>query len=291
MHAIVTGASNGIGERIARGLAERGAHVVLVGRDAGRLAAARERIGGDAEIEVADLSLVRETIALADRLAETPPDVVVSNAATITTLGETTHEGLTTMVAANHLAPFILLPRLAAAIGPLRAARFVIVGADPVSLAGRPVDLDDLMCLDHDALGEPEDIRAFRVYGRTKNMNAMFGYALARRLADTGITVNGAHPGIIGGTGLSRLAPDVRTAVAKLYDIDRADLPGVDAGADTPLWLATSEQVAGATGAFYVERRAVLTADHTTDPARCDLLWSRSQELVDRVTAAPVSPR
>ena len=43
--AVITGASMGIGEAIAKQLVQRGAQVVLLSRDAGRLEAARERIG------------------------------------------------------------------------------------------------------------------------------------------------------------------------------------------------------------------------------------------------------
>ena len=78
----------------------------------------------------------------------------------------------------------------------------------------RPVDLDDLMFADPERLGEPDRLRPFFAYGRTKNMNAMFVFTLARRLAGTGITVNGAHPGIIAGTGLSREVPGLAELVA-----------------------------------------------------------------------------
>jgi NAD(P)-dependent dehydrogenase (short-subunit alcohol dehydrogenase family) len=81
-----------------------------------------------------------------------------------------------------------------------KPARYVIVGGDPRGLTRIPVNLDDLA----DSSGGP--MRDFVTYARTKNTNAMFGYALARRLRSTGITVNGAHPGIIKGIGLGREA-------------------------------------------------------------------------------------
>jgi 3-oxoacyl-[acyl-carrier protein] reductase len=45
--AVVSGATGGMGSAIAARLAADGATVVMLGRDAGRLAAARERLGGD----------------------------------------------------------------------------------------------------------------------------------------------------------------------------------------------------------------------------------------------------
>lgn len=214
MRAIVTGATNGIGLAIARRLAADGNSVVLVGRSDARLAVARERIATDVpgaglgteRADFADLAQVRD---LAKRIADGAlPDVVVSNAALVAPLDRRTADGRSRTLTVNHLAPYLLLRKLAE---PARAARFVIVGADPRSLAQAPVDLDDLDFTDPERLGEPVELRPFRAYGRTKNMNTMFVYALARRLAGTGITVNGAHPGIIGGTGLAGEAPPGRS--------------------------------------------------------------------------------
>lgn len=114
------------------------------------------------------------------------------------------------------------------------------------------------------------------------------GEAIARRLAADGlsvvivgrsITVNGAHPGIIKGTGLGR---DTRGTLGLLDRISQPFLPGPDAGADTPAWLATSPEVDGITGKFFVRRKQIATAPHTTDVARCDQLWAESARLVGR---------
>src|SRR3981081_826261 len=177
MRAVVTGATNGIGEAIARRLAGEGLTVTLVGRSDERLRAAGERIdarvaGADLFLERADLAELAQGRELAGRLlAGPPPDVVISNAALVTPLDRRTSDGLPRVLAVNHLAPYLLLRTLAA---DLARARVVVVGAAPVSLARRPVDLDDLTFADPGRLGEPAELRPFFAYGRTKNMNAMF---------------------------------------------------------------------------------------------------------------------
>ncbi|HNI38396.1 MAG TPA: SDR family NAD(P)-dependent oxidoreductase, partial [Pseudomonadales bacterium] len=55
---LVTGASGGIGSAIAEELAQQGAHVLLLGRDASMLEKVQARIaerGGSAQVLVADL--------------------------------------------------------------------------------------------------------------------------------------------------------------------------------------------------------------------------------------------
>ena len=272
--AVITGSTSGIGEAIARELAAHGVTVVLIGRTAEGLDQAARRIGAavpgaDLRLERADLSLLADVRDLAGRLE--PAGIVISNAAVITAVDDVTTEGFPRTLVTNHLAPYLLLRSLAERGD---RARFVIVGADPRSLARVPVDLDDLAAVPD---VRPASFRPFALYGRTKNMNAMFGYALARRLDGTGSTVNGAHPGVIRGTALgrhSRGALRVFGATLSLF------VPGPDAGADTPAWLAVSPEVAGVTGRFFAKRQEFPTAPHTTDVARCDRLWEESARLV-----------
>lgn len=276
---VVVGATGGIGEAIAKALATAGRPVVLVGRSAERLTAARRRIAAavpDAELhleraDLADLAQVRD---LAARIAAGPPPAaVINNAAVVADPTEPAPGGLPRVLVVNQLAPYLLLRSL---VEPLRGrdVRFVVVGADPNGLRRVPVDLDDLTMR---GLRFPiRSMRPFAAYARTKNMNAMLVYALARRLAGTGITVNGVHPGIISGTGLNEGA---RGALKVFGAVLSRFTPGPEVGADTPVWLATAPEVAGITGRFFVRRAAVPTAAHTTDRDRCDRLWNECAEL------------
>src|ERR1700716_296853 len=121
--AVVTGATSGIGEAIARLLAADGTAVVLVGRSDDRLEQARQRIlaavpDAELQLERADLALLSDVRELAKRLSHEPvPDVVVSNAAVITEIRDVTSEGLQRTLVTNHLAPYLLLRSLIDPIG------------------------------------------------------------------------------------------------------------------------------------------------------------------------------
>src|SRR4051812_34986977 len=83
--ALVTGSSAGIGFAAAVGLAREGARVVLNGRDAERLSAARTRLldlvpGAEVTAVAADVSTAAGAQVLID--AEPDVDVLINNAAT-----------------------------------------------------------------------------------------------------------------------------------------------------------------------------------------------------------------
>lgn len=291
MHAVVTGATSGIGEAIAQRLARAGAAVTLVGRDHRRLRAARDRIaaataGGDLAVERTDLAELAEVRELADRLlAGRPVDAVISNAGVVAPLDSVNSAGLPKTVVVNYLAPYLLLRALA-----VNPTRIVLVATDPTLMA-EPAALDDI-CLDDPARwGSPDTLWPYHAYLHAKTLSTMFVTALARRSPDS--AVNGCHPGMIAGTGLGREVPGLAEVILRAYDEGTlpqpsvlrqsppsTTSPGPDAGADTPAWLADSPDVDGLTGGFYAERALVPVATHVTDPDRCERLWRDSAALV-----------
>ncbi|MBT0769159.1 SDR family oxidoreductase [Kineosporia sp. J2-2] len=80
--ALITGPTAGLGTAFARRLAKDGYHLVLVARDAARLAALREELGNDAEVIVADLGVPDQRRAVVERVADEsrPVDLLVNNA-------------------------------------------------------------------------------------------------------------------------------------------------------------------------------------------------------------------
>lgn len=82
--AVVTGASSGIGEQLARELARRGYHVTLVARSIDKLNRLKEELG-NADVVAADLADAKARAELKDRIKRTP-DILVNNAG-LSTLG------------------------------------------------------------------------------------------------------------------------------------------------------------------------------------------------------------
>lgn len=259
---VVTGASRGIGQAIAARLAEAGGDVTLMARAGSNLDDAARQLSATAL--PCDFSSLVEVRRAAQSLSREAVDVLVLNAAIIAPERRITRDGFELTFAVNHLAPYVLTRLLLPVMA--EGARIVVLGADPVLLARTPVDLDDLQ--------SERRFSSSVSYMRSKNMNIMFAYALARRLADRRISVNAAHPGIIR-TGLA----DNTTGLLRLMTRLASPLvPPAEVGADTPVWLATSAEVQGS-GGFYKKRKQVNTAGHTTDQARQDTLWHKTALL------------
>jgi NAD(P)-dependent dehydrogenase (short-subunit alcohol dehydrogenase family) len=102
----------------------------------------------------------------------------------------------------------------------------------------------------------------------------LFTQELAERLAPDGITVNAVHPGLVSGT---RLLLDVGGPFR--WITDRFGKTPEEA-ADTPLWLATSTEVAQETGKLWEKRKPLPTPGQGSDPAARKRLWDEGARLV-----------
>jgi NAD(P)-dependent dehydrogenase (short-subunit alcohol dehydrogenase family) len=192
---VVTGATSGIGKALAASLAQTGETVVIVAREAGRGSAAlqdmmRASKNRTIDMQLCDLSIMSSVRNLAEILKSRYEkiDVLVNNASVYRRKRAVTVDGYEEMFAANHLGPFLLtnllLEHLQAAVQANGFARILNITA-PSTV---PLNFDDLQ-------GERE-FNSLRTFGATKMANLLFTFELARRLENSGITVNAVHPGL-----------------------------------------------------------------------------------------------
>jgi retinol dehydrogenase 12 len=270
---LVTGATHGIGLVTARALAAAGATVLVHGRDAelgAAVAADIARTSGNSAVRFvrADFMHLDEVRELAAELNRLPRlDVLVNNAALLDgAQRHCTAEGYDATFGVNHLAPFLLTNLLLPKLELSSPARVVVVASEAHRRAGW-LDFDDLMNV---------RVGPLRAYARSKLANLLFVRALAKRLRDRGVTVNGAHPGLVA-SELFRSCP--RGLRFLLATVVRPFMRSPLRGATTSVYLATSPEVEGESGGYYRDRRRV----EPSAAARCDeaaaRLWSESARL------------
>src|SRR5215216_2208737 len=192
---VVTGATSGIGKALAMDIAKNGETTVIVARDADRGQAVLKELNLQApnpglDLQLCDLSILSSVRNLAEILKSRYEwiDVLINNANVYKTKRVVTVDGFEEMFAANHLGPFLLtnllLESLQAAVQTNGSARILNITA-PSTTA---LNFEDLQ-------GE-RNFTSLNAFGATKMANLLFTFALARRLENTGITVNAIHPGL-----------------------------------------------------------------------------------------------
>src|SRR5579859_5004948 len=281
---VVTGATSGIGRAAATALARQGATVVLVGRDRGRTEAVAAQIAAvgaagavgvpPPRAEIADLASMDEVRALAGRLAGLERiDVLINNAGLVLGERRITPDGLEHVFALNHLAPFLLTNLLLPKLTASAPARVITVTSDAHSAAR--LDLRDPN-LEH-------GWDSWRSYANSKLANILFTRELARRLDGTGVTANCAHPGVVR-TGFGR---DARPLLKLGVTIARPFMLSPERGADTIVYLASSPEVAGQTGGYYVKRQRREPSAAARDDTAARELWELSERMTGLAPARP----
>jgi len=272
--AVVTGANRGIGRAIAEGMARADFRTVLLCRRREDGERAMEEIAsrtGNHSLEVvtADFASLAQVRRAADEILAKHPaiQVLVNNAAVARKQRDESADGIELTLAVNHIAAFELTRQLLP--GLRRAAPSRVVTVSSGAQRRKQIVLDDLQNVRRPYGG-------VRVYGETKLMNVLFTRELARRMAGTGVTATCCHPGVIGTDGLLNYLPAILRPIVALFSGTPVR------GADTPIWLATSPEVEGATGGYYVRRRLARPNPRANDGELAQKFWSASEALASR---------
>jgi NAD(P)-dependent dehydrogenase (short-subunit alcohol dehydrogenase family) len=274
--SLVTGATAGIGKVTALELARRGDTVIVVGRDVakggvvvGEIRAATRN--GDVHFMRCDLSSQASIRALAAAFTSRfyRLDLLVNNAGAIFGERKLTVDGLEMTFATNHLAYFLLTNLLLDVIVASAPARIVSVASR--AHRGSPFDLDDLQFA-----RRPYSMMG--AYGASKLANVAWTAELGRRLHDKRVTANCLHPGVIGSSFGKEGSLLLRYGMRLVAPV----LKSPEQGAATTLYLASSREVEGVSGKYFVDRKVAECDPVARDPETGRRLWAFSEVLTAR---------
>lgn len=261
---LITGATDGLGKRVARMAAEAGADLLLHGRDARKgeaLIAELKAEGAKGRLEFyrADLASLDEVRAMAkDVLARHPRlDVLINNAGVFLAGDkprQASRDGLELHFQVNYLAPFLLTHLLLPTLKASAPSRIVNVS----SLGQAPIDFDDVQL--------QRSYSGMQGYCQSKLAQILFTIDLAEKLKGTGVTVMSLHPGTFMDTNMvvgQGLKPQSR----------------VEDGAEATFRLAFSPEHEGESGGFYNQLQPGHPNAQASDAAARRKLWDLSLKL------------
>jgi len=271
---LVTGTTSGIGTVTARELAKMGATVVMICRNRAKGEVVQAEIkaaSGNAQVDliVADLSSLAEVRRAANEFKQRYAQlhVLIHNAGGINGEHKVTSDGLETTFATNYLAPFLLTQLLLDTLKASAPAR--IVNVSSVAHTRGKIDFADLQ--------GAQRYSFTKAYGQSKLAQIYFTYELADQLQGTGVTVNALHPGAVASNFNNGMRGIARVIGGVIYF-----LAGISAekGAQTTIYLATSPEVTGVSGKYFVNGKETPSSARSYDATVRQRLWTVSEELV-----------
>jgi retinol dehydrogenase-12 len=257
--ALVTGGTSGLGLVTAKELARQGFHVVITARNPAKALPEFELL----ECDFASLQSIRDAAAGFKR-RHSRLDVLVNNAGALNPSRKLSRDGLELTFAVNHLGYFLFTNLLLDLLKASAPSRIVSVASEAARWGS--IDFADLQA-------EKKRYVAMRQYGSTKRMNIAFALELAERLRGTGVTSNALHPGVVGsnfGSG---------GWMGRVYALARPLMLTPEQGARTQIWLASSPEVEGVTGGYFVKKQQRTPPDQARDPEVRRKLWEVSETL------------
>jgi NAD(P)-dependent dehydrogenase (short-subunit alcohol dehydrogenase family) len=178
--AVITGGSRGLGEAMAKALAESGASIALVARDAQRLEQVRASIaeqGGTADVFIADVTQEKDVASAAEAIKQRfgAPQILINNAGTNIRkeMVEYSLEEFRSVLDSSLISTFLM-------------SRAFVPGMKG-SGYGRVLNMTSIM--------SHVSLPGRTAYSSAKAALLGFTRALALELAGEGITVNGISPG------------------------------------------------------------------------------------------------
>lgn len=257
---LITGSTDGIGKAAAKKLAEKNNRIIVHGRNrnkAQRVKKELEQINSKAEhkITAADLESQQQLLDLSNKLImeEDKIDVLINNAGIYKNQLEFTEDQIEKTIAVNYHSHFILT---------LLLLPLLEKSADP-----RVINLSSMVHsqnLDPEMIWDPINFNGSQAYSDSKLAVILFTLKLDS-LTDQ-IAVYSLHPGVIN-----------TKLLQKGWGAGGAS---VEKGAETPVYLALSDEVEAESGGYFVNKKKKRPAAAALKQELQDQLWNKSIEKI-----------
>ena len=267
---IITGATDGIGLAAAKSIAKKGYHVSLVGRNPDKGKKALEAIieySGNENLDFfeCDLSLVANVKDLADRIKQkhSKIDVLLNNAGGANKTKQITSEGLEKTFATNQMNYFVLSTELLNILSESNDGRIVNVASN--AHIGAEVDYANI--------NSEKSFSAWTSYCVSKLMNIMFTYQLSS-MQDR-VSVNVLHPGFVDTNIAGNEGNLIKYIVkfgAKMF------ARTVYNGADSSIYLSTSDEVKGVSGKYFFKCREIKSSRASYNQEDWKKVWDLCED-------------
>ena len=260
---LITGATNGIGEEAAKELNKMGAEIIFVARNQEKGNKLKEELlkdtGREATMIIANLSSQDEVKKAAEEFLSLgkPLDILLNNAGIMNRERNETVDGLEEVFSVNHLAYYTFTLMLAEKLKQTAGARVVNVASGAHQFV-KDMNFDDLQ--------SEQTYKPMQVYGQSKLANILFTKTLAKKLSNFDVTVNCLHPGFVS-TGIG--SNNNKTLWTFLMFLAKPFARNTDKGAETSVYLCSSNDVEGITGEYFYNCKIAKTTK-----------WARSEEAV-----------
>lgn len=175
-------------------------------------------------------------------------------------------DGIELTMATNHYGPFLLTHLLIDLLKKSAPSRIVVVASSFYRLAD--VNVNNL---------NPIDTWPAYLYYSSKGANILFTQELARKLEGTNVTANCLHPGLVD-TGIWRNVP--LPLKLPLGIANKLFFKTPEQGAQTTIYLATSDEVAGVSGKYFSDSKEANLRPYITDQEKAKKLWEESVKIV-----------
>lgn len=275
---IVTGANSGIGYHTAKGLAEKGATVVMVVRNMDKGEKAMDEIKqatGSSSVylmhcDVSDMASVDKfTNVFKERFMCL--NVLINNAGAAFSKRQVTEAGFERTIATNYLGMFRLTHNLLPLLRETAPSRVINIGSG-MHKTGK-MNFDDIMM--------EKGYGGMKQYANSKLIVTTYTNALARRLSGTGVTANVVEPGFV--------ATNLGTNMGGFWDriaftIVRPIQTSAEKGAETSLWAATDPELSDVSGKTFAKKKEKEPSEVTHDEGIQDKLWDWTLVTLKKAT-------